>query len=202
MQRLRWSWSLLLLVLCAACGSEAPEPGNSKAAKQAAKTGGETVAVDTAKNGMVATAAVTACGGFTLEDAASVLGVAASELEDRSESSSEQLRLCSFMKPGSTEGVGFYLSVSGSIERAIAEMEQGRGMAGFAQQTIDQATGTESEQPALQSAEDIGEEAYFMEVNGTLMVRVANVQIQVFHMQDPEQMKQVGRMVAAGLMPQ
>jgi hypothetical protein len=41
-----------------------------------------------------------------------------------------------------------------------------------------------------------------MEVNGTLMVRVANVQIQVFHMQDPEQMKQVGRMVAAGLMPQ
>jgi hypothetical protein len=162
-------------------------------------TASEPGEVSAEANGMVSPEAVAACGGFTLNDAAYVLGVPASELEDRSEASSDNLNLCSFLISGSMDGVGFYLSVSDSVQRAVAEMEQGRGMAGLAQKTIDQATGTQSQDEALESEDNIGEEAYFMEVNGTFNVRVGNVQIQVFHMEDQEQMKEVGRMVAAGL---
>jgi len=78
-------------------------------------------------------------------------------------------------------------------------MEQGRGMASVAQTTIDRATGTESQEEALENAEELGEEAYFMEVNGTLNIRVGNVQIQVLPMEDQEQMKKVGRIVSMGL---
>jgi len=148
---------------------------------------------------MVPPAAIAACGGFTIEDAASIMGIPASELEDRSEVYSSKSSLCSFLRAGSTEGVGFYLSVSNSIERAVAEMEQGRGVASVAQTTIDRATGTESQEEALENAEDLGEEAYFMEVNGTLNIRVGNVQIQVLPMEDQEQMRKVGRIVSMGL---
>ena len=103
------------------------------------------------------------------------------------------------LRAGSTEGVCFYLSVSNSIERAVAEMEQGRGVASVAQTTIDRATGTESQEEALENAEELGEEAYFMEVNGTLNIRVGNVQIQVLPMEDQEQMRKVGRIVSMGL---
>ncbi|MEW8027269.1 MAG: hypothetical protein AB2758_22060 [Candidatus Thiodiazotropha endolucinida] len=150
-------------------------------------------------NKIVPRAAIAACGGFTIDDAASILDVPASQLEDRSETYSNKLNLCSFQKQGSADGVGFYLSISDSVERAKAEMEQGRGMADLAQTTIDQLTGSESQEEALKNAESLGEEAYFMEVNGTLNIRVGNVQIQVFPMQDQQQMKRVGRMVAMGL---
>ncbi len=200
MRKLSLGLSLILMVVISGCGSDVPdatsqsEPGGP-ATTARSKTGD----VGSENNGLVSPAAVAACGGFTIKDAASILGVPANELEDRSEVSSSKLSLCSFLRSGSMEGVGFYLSVSNSVERAVAEMEQGRGMAGFAQTTIDQATGTKSQEEALENADGLGEEAYFMEVNGTLNIRVGNVQIQVLPMEDQEQMKKVGRIVAMGL---
>ncbi|MDH3692209.1 MAG: hypothetical protein OEU36_22475 [Gammaproteobacteria bacterium] len=149
--------------------------------------------------GMISEAAIATCGGFTSDDAAAVLGLSAGAFEDRSEIYSSKSSLCSFMIPGTADGIGFYLVASGSIERAIAEMEMGRGMAGIAQENIDRASETTSLEPPLQSVSGIGEEAYFMEANGSLMVRVGNVQIQVLHMEEPKQMQEVGRMVAEGL---
>lgn len=200
MRKLSLGLSLWMAVLAAGCGSGEPaSKSESVPEAPAATTRGELGDIGAKDAGMVSPAAIAACGGFTIEDAASILGVQAGELEDRSEVASSNLTLCSFLRSGSTEGVGFYLSVSESVERAVEEMERGRGMAGFAQTIIDQTTGTESQEEALESADGIGEEAYFMEVNGTLFVRVGNVQIQVFPMENQEQMKEVGRMVAAGL---
>ena len=191
---------LLWALLGFACGSGEPDSTSQTNTDGAASTSpSETAVIGSQKDAMVSPLAVAACGGFTFEDAATILGVRASELEDRGEESSQKLRLCSFWKPESMEGVSFYLSVSGSVERAVTEMEQGRGMAGFAQKTIDQTTGATSQEEALEGVLDIGEEAYFMEVNGTLNVRVGNIQIQVLPMENREQMKDVARIVATGL---
>ncbi|MCU7802927.1 MAG: hypothetical protein KZQ96_06995 [Candidatus Thiodiazotropha sp. (ex Lucinoma borealis)] len=192
--------SFILLVMVSGCGSDVPDTtSQSEPEVPAATVRNEPGNADSENSGMISDAAIAACGGFTIEDAASIMGLPASELEDRSEVYSSESSLCSFLRAGSTEGVGFYLSVSNSIERAVAQMEQGRGMASFAQTTIDRATGTESKEEALENAEGLGEEAYFMEVNGTLNIRVGNVQIQVLHMEDQEQMKKVGRIVSMGL---
>ena len=200
MRKASLGFSLLVLAVSLACGRGQPvSTGESDTDEPVSTTQGEAGDVGFENEGMVSPLAVAACGGFTVEDTASILGVSASELEDRSEDSSENLRLCSFWHSESMEGVSFYLSVSDSVARAVDEMEQGRGMAGFAQTTIDQTTGTESQEEALEGVEAIGEEAYFMEVNGTLNVRVGNIQIQVLPMEDREQMKEVGRIVATGL---
>jgi hypothetical protein len=192
---------LLLLALSAGCGSDdvaAPtqdEPGNplSMSADGPAD-------VNTSDHDEVVSAAdIATCAGFTIEDAAAILQVAVSDLDDRSESYSEALHLCSYRLQGSSQGTGFYLSVSPSVERAIAEKDQGREMAGISQQTIDLVTGHESQEKALEELRKIGEDAYFMEVNGTLNVRVGNVQIQVFHLDEREQMLAVARKVAGGL---
>lgn len=201
MRKLRSGLPILLLVMCTtSCGAGEPDSASPITPEgPSSGSASEPGEISAQTNEMVSPAAVAACGGFTLNDAANVLGVPATGLEDRSEASSHSLNLCSFLISGSMEGVGFYLSVSDTVQRAVVEMEQGRGMAGFAQTTIDEATGTQSQNKALESENNIGDEAYFMEVNGTLNVRVGNVQIQVFHLEDREQMKEVGRIVAAGL---
>ncbi|MCB1683167.1 MAG: hypothetical protein R3E82_10650 [Pseudomonadales bacterium] len=148
---------------------------------------------------LIPAAAIVNCAGFTGADAARILGVPEAVLVDASENYSPSSSLCSFSPPESSEGVGFYLTASGSIERAAAEMEQGRGMGEVAQVVIDRATNTQSVEAPIQAAQSLGEEAYFMDVNGTLMIRVANVQIQVLPMEDREQMKAVGLQVAQRL---
>lgn len=192
--------SLLLLFIVSGCGSDVPDTtGQGESVVPASTARTDPGVVGSENNGMVSPAAIAACGNFTIDDAASILGIPASEMENRSEAYSSESSLCSFLRAGSSDGVGFYLSVSDSIERAAAEMEQGRGMASMAQTTINQATGTESKEDALKNAEGLGEEAYFMEVNGTLNIRVGNVQIQVLPMENQEQMKKVGQIVAMGL---
>ena len=200
MRKLKLGSLVFLLIMGSGCGSDDPDATSQAKPRSAdSPTPSESVDVGTRNDEMVSPAAVSACGGFTLEDAAAILGVPASELEDRSDTSSEKLTLCSFLRKGSAEGIGFYLSVSDTVERAVVEMEQGRGMAEIAQTTIDQVTGTESQEAAQVSVNGVGEDAYFMEVNGTFNARVGNVQIQVFHLEDRESMKEVGRRVAGGL---
>ena len=148
---------------------------------------------------LIPAAAIVNCAGFTSADAALILGVPEATLVDASENYSPSSSLCSFSQPQSSEGVGFYLAASGSVERAAAEMEQGRGMGEVAQVVIDRATNTQSVEAPIQAAQSLGEEAYFMDVNGTLMIRVANVQIQVLPMEDREQMKAVGLQVVQRL---
>lgn len=192
--------ALALLIMIPGCSSDESESTAEQASGQPAPmTRNNPDSTESTSDGMIPQDAISRCGAFTIGDAAAVLSVPAGALEDRSEVYSSKSSLCSFVVPGTAEGVAFYLAASGSVERAISEMEQGRGMAGIAQENIDRATGTTSLEPLLQSTSEIGEEAYFMEANGTLMVRVGNVQIQVLHMDDPEQMKSVGRKVAAGL---
>lgn len=195
--------SLWLIVVLAGCGAGDTEvsPGtttgtSTQPVPKSAPPGEETEAVE---EELIPAAAIVACAGFTSADAALILGVAPEDLVDGSENYSPSSGLCSFSKPRSSDGVAFYLSASGSIERAAAEMEQGRGMGEMAQVVIDQATSTQSTDAPIQSAQSLGEEAYFMDVNGTLMIRVANVQIQVLPMEDREQMKAVGLLVVQRL---
>jgi len=194
---------LCLVVVIAGCGSGETEvtPGATSdpspqplpvSAPPAERT-------ERVEDELIPEAAIVNCAGFTSADAARILGVPEATLVDASENYSPSSSLCSYSPPASSEGVGFYLTASGSVERAVAEMEQGRGMGEVAQVVIDRATNTQSVDAAIQSAQSLGEEAYFMDVNGTLMTRVANVQIQVLPMEDRERMKAVGLQVAQRL---
>lgn len=177
---------LLVAVLAQACGGGEPE-----------RQGG---ALGSARGGQLVSAeAVRSCAGFSAEDAAQVLGIPGA-IEEASEDIHETLRACSYRSTTDPmTGVAFTLATSESVEEAVDGMAYGREMAGLAKGSIEAVTGAASGAGPLEEVEGIGDEAYWMEINGTLNVRVKNVEIQVQAPDDREQQKEVARRVVEGL---
>jgi hypothetical protein len=185
---------LVVVALALACGNGEP------ASEGGATEPSQGSATEPARGGgLVSAEAVRDCAGFSVEDAAAVLGIPASEIEQSSQDIHETLRMCSYVRRADLNGVSFSLATNESVDEAVSGMASGREMAGLAKGSIDAVTGTSSGAPPLEEIEGIGDEAYWMEVNGTLNVRVNNVEIQVQGPSDREQQKAVARKVVEGL---
>jgi hypothetical protein len=154
---------------------------------------------DASGGGLVSAERVRSCANFSTDDAAAVLGIAAGEIEEMSHDIHETLRMCTYMRRADLRSVSFSLATNESIDEAVSGMASGREMAGFAKRTIEGVTGTGSAAPPLEDVAGIGEDAYWMEVNGTLNVRVKNVEIQVQSPDDREKQKDVARKIVEGL---
>lgn len=177
---------LLTAPMWACGGSESEEQGGARGSAR----GGELVSAEAVRN----------CAGFSTEDAAQVLDLPAAEIEEASEDIHETLRGCSYRSTRDPmTGVAFTLATSESVEEAVDGMAYGREMAGMAKRTIEGVTETGSSRPALEEVEGVGDEAYWMEVNGTLNVRVKNVEIQIQAPDDTAQQKEVARRIVNGL---
>lgn len=144
---------------------------------------------------------IQACGGFTVDDAAELIGVSAESVAMQlpEPMNSETLKTCAFEDEESGRGVSFSLTWADSAEEMMEELEGERQMVGLAQTSIGAVTDTESEGPASYEIPGIGDEAFFAAVNGTVVARVSNVRVQVLNAPDLETRKRVAERVASRL---
>lgn len=171
------------LVMAAACGGA---PGGE--AKGGAAPGSP--APRAAGGGALANAGtLSTCGGFGAAQAAEILGVPASGVQDRSSELSPTLRMCTFSTSDAASGaVSFSLSLEESADeakRTYAQMKDNIPIAEHAQE----AAGARSDDSALIEIGGLGDEALWTNVNGALTVRRANLMIQV--MAPPDRRKQI-----------
>lgn len=141
------------------------------------------------------------CGGFTVEDAAELIGVPVESVTLRlpEPMNTETLKTCAFEDEESGRGISYSLTWADSAEEMEGDFEDERQMVGVAQTSIDAVTGSESEGPASYEIPGIGDEAFFAAVNGTVVARVANVRVQVLNAPDLETRKKVAERVASRL---
>jgi hypothetical protein len=149
--------------------------------------------------GMVAAERVANCAGFTAETAAKFLGVPAADVKDQSADVYAKLRSCDFVSSDDSKRISFSLRRDDSVEEAADEMATFRGHLGVGTEALDRATGTASDAAPYEEVPDLGEEAVWARVNGTLNVREGNVSIQVLLPQDRAEQQRLAALVVAGL---
>jgi hypothetical protein len=192
-------WALAFVTLCSVLLVSCTK-GEGDSGLDTGETPEAAESQDAGSSGMVSADAVKECAGFTPRDAAEILGVPAATLEDRSQDLYDTARSCAYASTADASvGVSFTLVTEESVEDAIGQMQSLRENAGLAKTTIEGVTGATSEESPLKEVEGIGDEAFWMEVNGTLTVRVGNVSILVIAPQDRGQQEEVARRVMEGL---
>jgi hypothetical protein len=178
---------------CGGGGDSAPTRTSETAAQQAPRA--------EVTGGVVDPAQIEACGGFTVDDAAELLGVSAEgiALSYPEFLNNPTLKTCAFEDEATGQGISYSLTWANTAAEMAEQLADERQMVGVAQTSIDAVTGSESEEPASYEIPDIGEEAFFAAVNGTVVARVANVRVQVLNAPDLETRRQVAKRVAARL---
>lgn len=172
--------------------------------REAEQSAGETEPSDVAASGTAATidpARIEACGGFTVEDAADLLGVSVTTVTLRLPEAFnyETLKTCAFEDTVGGRGISYSLSWTDSVEEMIEDLQEERLNVGLAQTSIDAVMGEESDQAASYEIPGIGDEAFYAAVNGTVVARVGNVRVQVMNAPDLETRKAVAARVASRL---
>jgi hypothetical protein len=153
----------------------------------------------TTAGGVIPAERVKTCAGFTPETAATLLGVPAAGIVDRSADLYEKLRSCTFLDPKNPSTLlTFSLRRDDSVEEAKEEMVSFRDHLGVARQSLPGAEGSTKE-PAVQEISGLGDEALWVRINGTLNVREGNVTIQVSQPGDRDVQKKVAEKVLEGL---
>jgi hypothetical protein len=139
-------------------------------------SGGPAAGQSASQGKKVYTLDMTRCAGFTPQDAAQILGVAASKLTAKTEKMASDLWSCSFSAPDG-KGVAFSISIAKDAKKAAMEMDRLRN-------NLEVAAGTapfKNKLPkgAYSEISGLGEESVWTDVNGTLTVRKGNITIQV-----------------------
>ena len=151
-------------------------------------------------SGMVAAERVANCAGFRSEAAAQFLDVPAGEIKDESADIYDKLRSCSFVSStDDTKRVTFSLRRDDTIEEAADEMAQFRGHLGVADKALGGESGAASNAAPYEDIPNLGDEAVWARVNGTLNVREGNVSIQVAFPEDRAEQERLAALVVAGL---
>jgi hypothetical protein len=152
----------------------------------------------TRSQGVVDPAKIQDCGGFTVQDAAELLGVSVDAVVSRlpEAMNGPTLKTCAFEDAESGRGISFSLTWADTATEMAEQLADERELVGVAQASIDTVSGSESEGPASYEIDDIGEEAFFAAVNGTVVARVANVRVQVLNAPDLDTRKRVAAKVA------
>jgi hypothetical protein len=191
--RLRLALSLTAVVVLACGGSDTPPESGT-----ATDTAGSATDQDAGQT--VSTETIARCAGFTVEDAAEILAVPVSGLEDRSRDETETIRICSYVSTSDPSTlVAFNLSPRESVAEAISEMAYNREMMGVAQTSIEGAMGEKGGEPAYEEIDGVGDEAFWSPLHGAMQMRVGDVFVQVTMPNDLEKQKAIGRKVAEGL---
>jgi hypothetical protein len=168
-------------VVCAACGGEPTESGSSS------------------PSGNVAAEAIASCAGFTANRAASIVDAPAGSVQDGSTNVGAN-RDCSF-RNAAGPSIYFTLSPRNSVQAAEASLASERQAMGQAQGAIAGATGGTPGAPATEDVSNLGDGAFYSSLNGAIMMRVANVMVQVIAPPDMALKRRVAEEVAAGLRP-
>ncbi len=151
-------------------------------------------------SGMVAAERVANCAGFTSEAAAQFLDVPAGEIKDESADIYDKLRSCSFASStDDTKRVTFSLRRDDTIEEAADEMAQFREHLGVADKALGGEGGATSNAAPYEEISDLGDEAVWASVNGTLNVREGNISLQVEFPEDRGEKERLAALVIAGL---
>ena len=172
--------SLGMLAALAACGGAKPEAGGGAAAS------GERAASAAAP--AAAAIDIASCAGFGIEDAARILGIAASELEAQKAQESWGTT-CSFAPKGqamSASSVSFTLSRSDSVDEAAGEMAQLADHASVSDQVLPGQTVTHW-------VEGVGDQALRVAANDSLYVRAGDVTIIVTMPEEETKQVEVAR---------
>lgn len=160
--------------LSVACGGG--KAGGGPAASTSSKADARSAG---GSGGTVSRASVESCGGFTVEKAASILGVDPSGLVDKSAwaSWSDQQRECLFQDRENIAGpaVWFNLTIEKSVDDAVTGMAQLREHAAVGGKAIDAVTGGKTTEYADSQFAGIGEEAFWVGTTDALAVRRGNV---------------------------
>lgn len=191
------SWTGLIAVLVVGCGGEkgavetSERPDTVEQPAAGSRQAGKNVDPEKIEN----------CGGFTVEDAAELIGVPVESVTLRlpEPMNTETLKTCAFEDEETGRGISYSLTWADSAEEMQEDFEGERQMVGVAQTSIDAVTGTETESPASYEIPGIGDEAFFAAVNGTVVARVGNVRVQVLNAPDLETRKKVAERVASRL---
>ena len=155
--------SIVLLVFCG--GSQQNEKAPAAAQTQNAKS---------------SSPSLQGCVGFSVDDAAQLLGVSAGQVTPKIEETYKGFWQCSFTPAGGSSGVSFSVTVSASEKKAAEEMEQYRSnleLAGEQPQWKNLPKGAYSDIMGL------GDEAVWTDINGSLSARKGNITVQVLQPQ-------------------
>ena len=171
--------SLGMLAALAACGGEQPQARGDAAGGARAASGAAPAA---------AAIDIESCAGFGIEDAARILGIAASELEAQKAQESWGTT-CSFAPKGqamSASSVSFTLSRSDSVDEAAGEMAQLADHASVSDQVLPGQTVTHW-------VEGVGDQALRVAANDSLYVRAGDVTIIVTMPEEETKQVEVAR---------
>jgi hypothetical protein len=135
------------------------------------------------------------CGGFTAQDAATVLGAPAAQVTRRVQKVHERLFACSYAVGKGAPGLAFSIEVAASARKAAEEMERYRDSLA----TAGESAPWKGRLPggAYSDIMGVGDEAVWTEINGALTVRKANVTLQVTMPKGKRDQAQAARAVVA-----
>jgi hypothetical protein len=117
------------------------------------------------------------CNGFTVEDAAGILGVPASKVTAKTEELYAGNWQCTFESGDLGKTISFNVSVAKSVEEAARDMQQYRSHL----ETAGSVSPFKENLPkgAYSDISGIGDDAVWTDINASLAVRRGNVRIQV-----------------------
>ncbi len=120
------------------------------------------------------------CVGFSVEDAAQLLGVPAGQVTPKIEETYKGFWQCSFTAAGASNGVSFSVTVSPSAKVAAEEMEQYRSNLEVAG---GQPLWKNLPKGAYSDIMGLGDEAVWTDINGSLSARKGHITVQVLQPQ-------------------
>ncbi len=143
---------------------------------------------------------VNACGGFGATQAAEPLGVAAADVEARSEQITPTTRGCTFTYRGDpARQLGFSITREDSIDEAKHSFASYRETVNIGSQVQQSATGEKPAEGAYVDILGVGDEAVWSHANGALAVRRGNLTIMVMRPDDRKRQAAVAQKIIAGL---
>lgn len=130
------------------------------------------------------------CGGFTAQDAAAVLGLEPSVIEDSSQALGDDSKWCIFAsKDDSSISVNFTVSRAESSEAAAEDFAQFLSHAGIANDVL----GEEGDQ--AHKVPDLGDEAVWTPMPGILVARIGRYSLQVNAPQDESTQRRIAHLI-------
>jgi hypothetical protein len=161
---------LLLLVLAGGC-KKTPTPETAPSAGRAASE------EKTSSSGKVYSPDIARCGGFTAEDAGSILGVPAAQLKVNAQELYAGTGTCSFEGGSPERTVAFTIAVAKSAEEAAGDMASYRSH-------LEVAGGTapfkdKLPKGAYSDIMGLGDEGVWTDINKSLNIRKGNVSLLV-----------------------
>ena len=134
-------------------------------------------------------------------DAAELLGAAAESVTLRRPEymNSDTLKTCAFEDATTGRSISYSLTRADSVEEMIEDLWEERQNVGLAQTSIEAVMGEESGEATSYEIPGLGDEAFYAAVNGTVVVRVGNVRVQVMNAPDLEIRKATAARVASRL---